>query len=698
MTLRSTGGKISIGGAPKLTFNKVPIWDTSSGSLGSHHETLTVTSQSYVIGATDPDNFPSSLVYSVFSGSLPSGSSLNSSSGAITGAAVAVGLDTTFNFVARVSDGIDSADRAFSITVEDNIAPSFVTATNLGAFHESLTVTSQSIVIAANDTDSLPDPVAFSFGPTGTPPTGSSIDGSSGAITGAAIPVASDTLFTFDVTATDGLDPTIKSFQLTIENNIAPSFSTGTDLGTLHEAATLTSQGITVAATDADNLPDPVTFSLGPGGTPPTGAIISAGGAITGPAVVVGTTTLFTFDITADDGLDTTIKSFEITVTNNTLPQFTTPGGLLSTMVDGEVYSGTSPLAADDSDGLPLTTTFTTGDALPTGLTLATNGTISGTVTDASITEDTLFTFTATADDGLDTDTRQFCIQVNCNVFESSATTITFVDDVDLIHGLGTGNAGYGQADTTAAPTIGDCVIKTELTTWKSVIADMVTHQGITLSPVIAADSDIASIPFTDAPGFFATLNDDNLQQLETVPLTVAGGQVAVASKLTSARGTSWTTLIEHVFTVTFVDSDAARHFFNTGGQIRIDADRTGGSATTQNANWDTLLGIGVYIFSSTDYFALTTSAVVKRDTIGTGAYSANNWIIRALTDTVGSPRGGKGSVLTFNSRFRDDHTNAFFDSVDGTFTSTISERRCTGVFSQASPTFATTTAMTAGS
>ena len=91
----------------------LPAWDTSAGSLGS---VASATSASFSVSATDPDG--QSVTYSITTGSLPTGLSLNTSTGAITGTAPTVGADTTSSFGITANDGTnDSSERTFSITV-----------------------------------------------------------------------------------------------------------------------------------------------------------------------------------------------------------------------------------------------------------------------------------------------------------------------------------------------------------------------------------------------------------------------------------------------------------------------------------------------------------------------------------------------------------------------------------------------------
>lgn len=102
-----------------VSYNGVPAWTTSAGSLGSVAEGGTI---NVTVTATEPDG--GTITYAVTSGSLPSGASLNTSTGAITGTAGSVSADTTSNFTITATDNENqSTARAFSFTIT-NILPS----------------------------------------------------------------------------------------------------------------------------------------------------------------------------------------------------------------------------------------------------------------------------------------------------------------------------------------------------------------------------------------------------------------------------------------------------------------------------------------------------------------------------------------------------------------------------------------------
>ena len=109
--------------ADQINVNNAPAWVTSAGSLGSFGNYVNV---NVTVSATDAEG--DTVTYSIVSGSLPSGLSLNTSTGAITGTMGAVGSSTTVNFTLRATAGGKTADRAFSF-VQSGAGPNAYTYT-----------------------------------------------------------------------------------------------------------------------------------------------------------------------------------------------------------------------------------------------------------------------------------------------------------------------------------------------------------------------------------------------------------------------------------------------------------------------------------------------------------------------------------------------------------------------------------------
>ena len=120
-----------------------PVFVTAAGSLGSVTEDG---SASFTVEATDPES-AGAVRYDVVGGSLPSGLSLNTATGAITGTAPLVAADTTSTFTIQASD-VDSnvSLREFSITVTNVVIETF---TSSGTFSVPVGKTSVDVLVVA---------------------------------------------------------------------------------------------------------------------------------------------------------------------------------------------------------------------------------------------------------------------------------------------------------------------------------------------------------------------------------------------------------------------------------------------------------------------------------------------------------------------------------------------------------------------
>jgi len=111
------GTGISVTG---LQYSGTPAWTTAAGTLGNYSRQT-----SFTANLTATGDAP--ITYTVLSGSLPSGLTLNANTGVISGTTPNVSAETTYNFTVRSSDAQQQeTDRAFSITVSIAVAPTTV--------------------------------------------------------------------------------------------------------------------------------------------------------------------------------------------------------------------------------------------------------------------------------------------------------------------------------------------------------------------------------------------------------------------------------------------------------------------------------------------------------------------------------------------------------------------------------------------
>jgi len=198
-----------------LYINQSPVWQHSSGSLGTFNEGIAITPISAL--ATDPE--ASALTFAVASGSLPSGLSLNTTTGVISGTPSGVDSSTTYNFSISVTDSANTTiTRSFNITINSIISWNTVSG-SLGTLSYAL---SQGYSYQLSAT-ALQNTITYSV-QSGSLPNGLSLS-STGLISGDATAVESNTTFTFTVRASDGTVFSDRSFNLTVQSAVIESLS-----------------------------------------------------------------------------------------------------------------------------------------------------------------------------------------------------------------------------------------------------------------------------------------------------------------------------------------------------------------------------------------------------------------------------------------------------------------------------------------
>jgi hypothetical protein len=241
---------------------------------------------------------------------------------------------------------------------------------------------------------------------------------------------------------------------------------------------------------------------------------------------------------------------------------------------------------------------------------------------------------------------------------------------LNTVWSTGGTTAGYGQtAEATVAA--GDIVTAVKWSNLISKTASAASHQGTSLSTVTSpvAGSSIAyqgNIPTNLTSIYSSRLN------AATVGATTAN---------TAVYGSSWLNLLTFTHTVTFANGDAARYFFNSGGQLKITCAHastsgagntlfnglasnvgtvvmsapTSGTITIASVSYNGITKIGGgagggnTISTNSGYYAMTTSnANVFTQVAGTGGTYVNTFIrvIAKSNGTVGS-NGDVGNVIT---------------------------------------------------
>jgi len=284
--------------------------------------------------------------FSIVSGSLPPGLTLNTSTGAITGTPTTAG---TYNFTAQVVDSQgNTATSSCSIVVSPALTLSCPTGmAQVGVAYSSALVASGGVA-----------PYTFSI-ISGSLPPGLTLNTSTGAITGTPTTVGT---YAFTAQVVDSQGNTATSNCSIVVSGLTLTCPTGSaQLGAAYSSALTANGGVA-----------PYTFSIISGSLPPGLTLNTSTGAITGTPTTTGTYN-FTAQVVDSKG-NTATSSCSIVVSSLAL---TCPSG---TAQVGVAYS--SALVA--SGGVaPYTFSIAIG-ALPPGLSLnSSTGAVSGTPTTA---------------------------------------------------------------------------------------------------------------------------------------------------------------------------------------------------------------------------------------------------------------------------------------------------------------------------
>lgn len=229
--------------------------------------------------------------------------------------------------------------------------------------------------------------------------------------------------------------------------------------------------------------------------------------------------------------------------------------------------------------------------------------------------------------------------------------------------------AGYGQTAITSVAA-GDTVTATKWAALVSNTASAASHQGSSITSVTA--------PVSGGTVTYLSAIPTNLQTIYSNRLN-ASIQGSTAAN-TATRATSWSTALTFTHTATFANGDAARYFFNAGGQLKMTCSHPSGTGidlllNNLGSNVGTVVlssptsstvsiagtsysgitkvgggGSTPTIDSTKGYYGLTSSnATVFTQTASTGPISYQSTYISIIIKTNGTQgsNGDTGSIIT---------------------------------------------------
>jgi hypothetical protein len=221
--------------------------------------------------ATDADLPANTLTYSLVG--APAGAGIDGTTGVFTWTPTEAQGPGSYPFAVRVSDGLDHADAAITLTVaEVNTAPALAGVPANAAIPEQAPFT---FTATATDADLPAQPLAFSL--VGAP-AGAAIDGTTGVFTWTPTEAQGPGHYSFTVRVSDGVANGDAAIAIDVTEGNAPPV-----LANIPASATIPEQALytfTASATDADLPGQTLRFSL-VAGAPAGAAIDSTSGVFT---------------------------------------------------------------------------------------------------------------------------------------------------------------------------------------------------------------------------------------------------------------------------------------------------------------------------------------------------------------------------------------------------------------------------------
>ena len=264
---------------------------------------------------------------------------------------------------------------------------------------------------------------------------------------------------------------------------------------------------------------------------------------------------------------------------------------------------------------------------------------------------------------------------------------VTIQDKAESLLGSGSTTRGYGQTVQSADVFIGNSITKAQWDLLRFDVINIKLHQDGIIPPIVQV---AVGDPIGFGPGSPNSNYDILLEQAIANRFNLADNQSVVTAKATQTYSTPWSTQAQTTLTCNFANATVARHFFNSGGKIRITPQFTGGAATSQVNAWvNFLASVGTRSFGAgTDpiinYYTLTNVYQIFYQDSLSSPYSANNYRLEAKTDVADNSTGTATQVqirITLSDSYVDPFpATAPGDSVEGTLTVNVAEVKASGL------------------
>lgn len=269
---------------------------------------------------------------------------------------------------------------------------------------------------------------------------------------------------------------------------------------------------------------------------------------------------------------------------------------------------------------------------------------------------------------------------------------------VTRIWGVGAGTEGYGQTLLSSDVTSSDNPLTLTVDEAKVTEAQWDQLRYDVLNTVLHQTGALPVIKDVAAGTLITFGSSDPVNQYDVLmntaianKFTAGTGRTSAEPGIVSSSTLTWSNSVSTSVKIQFANANQARYFFNSGGKIRFESSRTGGSGSSlQNSAWSNLLSTAsVQEFSATsspvNFYNLTTSPQQFYTISATSPYSQNNYSLSAYCDVSNNASGG-ATYVVFVATWHDGYTDPPAhlnpppdDVVDGTLTLTVSQLRASG-------------------
>jgi len=244
----------------------------------------------------------------------------------------------------------------------------------------------------------------------------------------------------------------------------------------------------------------------------------------------------------------------------------------------------------------------------------------------------------------------------------------TTSNTLNAVWATGGAAAGYGQPALSNL-TAGTTVAASDWANLVSKTSNSASHQGSSITAVTAPTSGGTITYLSAIPSNLTTIYSNKLNAA-TQGSTTANG---------SARATTWASSITFTYTANFANGDAARYFFNSGGQIKFTFSQptgtalansygtlatacgtlvvSGGSATIASTSYTPFTKVGgsgspsTYLTANGYYqFSTANTTIFSQSTGSPTGYTTSSINLVAKTNGTQGTNSDNGNVLTFYS------------------------------------------------